>query len=252
MIIDAHCHLGEGFRFSQSVEDLLLEMDKNNVEKAVIVPMDKFIAVYNQEGNDFLLEVSRKYPKRFIPMATVNPWFGNKALKELERAFSKGARGLKLHPFLQGFRISDEIVFPLVELAIKYRRPIYFHTGTPISGMPYQLTELAMRYPECSFIMGHMGFSDFWNDVVLATNAVKNIYLETSNHVPTFISSVIGNTFYTGPMVGKVGANKILYGSGSPENSMSIEIEGINNVVKNANDRRYIFETVAKKLFREE
>ena len=252
MIIDAHCHLGEGFRSSQSAEALLLEMDKNNVEKAVIVPMDKFIAVYNREGNDFILEVSKKYPKRFIPMATVNPWFGDKALRELERAFSKGARGLKLHPFLQGFRISDEIVFPLVELAIKYRRPIYFHTGTPVSGMPYQLTELAMRYPECSFIMGHMGFSDFWNDVVLATSAVKNIYLETSNHVPTFISSVIGNTSYTGPMVGKVGANKILYGSGSPENSMSIEIEGINNVVKSAEDRRYIFETVAKKLFREE
>ena len=252
MIIDAHCHLGEGFRSSQSAEALLLEMDKNNVEKAVIVPMDKFIAVYNQEGNDYILEVSRKYPKRFIPMATVNPWFGEKALKELECAFSKGARGLKLHPFLQGFRISDEIVFSLVELAIKYRRPVYLHTGTPISGEPYQLTELAMRYPECSFIMGHMGFSDFWNDVVLATSAVKNIYLETSNHVPTFISSVIGNTSYTGPMVGKVGANRILYGSDSPENSMSIEIEGINSVIESANDRRYIFETVAKKLFREE
>ena len=36
MIIDAHCHLGEGFRFSQSAEALLLEMDKNNVEKAVV------------------------------------------------------------------------------------------------------------------------------------------------------------------------------------------------------------------------
>ena len=33
MIIDARCPLGEGFRFSQSAEALLLEMDKNNVEK---------------------------------------------------------------------------------------------------------------------------------------------------------------------------------------------------------------------------
>lgn len=252
MIIDAHCNLGEGFSLSQSAEDLLLEMDKNNVEKAVIVPMDKFIAVYNQEGNDYILKVSKKYPKRFIPMATVNPWFGHKALKELERAFNKGARGLKLHPFLQGFKISDDIAFPLVEMAIKYRRPVYFHTGTPISGMPYQLTELAMRYPEGNFIMGHMGFSDFWNDVILATNAVKNIYLETSNHIPIFISSVIGNTSYTGPMMGKVEANRILYGSDSPKNSMSIEIEGMNSVIESANDRRYIFETVAKKLFEEE
>ena len=36
MIIDAHCNLGEGFNFSQSAEALLSEMDKNNVEKAVV------------------------------------------------------------------------------------------------------------------------------------------------------------------------------------------------------------------------
>lgn len=239
MIIDAHCHLGEGFDFSQSPDELLKEMDENNVTKAVIVPMDKFITVYNREGNDFLLKISKKYSGRFIPMATVNPWFGNKATEELKRAFGEGARGLKLHPFLQGFRIGDEITFPLIELAIRYKKPIYLDTGTPISGMPYQLTELAMRYPEGRFIMGHMGSTDFWNDVALATNAVKNIYLETSITDPSTMKDAIK----------KVGLDRVLYGSDSPENSMSVEIEKINRVVDNEEDRRFIFEITAKKLF---
>jgi len=241
MIIDAHCHLGEGFSASRSADELLKEMDENNVAKAVIVPMDRSIAVYNHEGNDFLLKVSRKYPERFIPMTTVNPWFGDKAIEELQWSFKEGARGLKFHPFLQGFRIGDEVTFPLIELAIRYQKPIYFHTGTPISGMPYQLTEVAMRYPEGNFIMGHMATTDFWNDVALATNAVQNIYLETSVNNPSSIKA----------MVEKVGADRMLYGSDSPENSISVEIEKINKVVDSEEERRYIFEITAKKLFEE-
>jgi uncharacterized protein len=242
MIIDANCYLGEGVGYSQSIDELIMEMDKNNVEKAVIVPVDKFIAVYNQEGNDYILKASKEYPGRFIPTATVNPWFGEKAIEELKRAFNNGARELNLHPFLQGFKISDEVVFPLVELAIEYKRPVYFHTGTPISGMPYQLTELAMRYPDCNFIMGHMGFSDFWNDVVFAASAVKNIYLETSNYYTTFIRTVVE----------QMGADKVLYGSGSPENSMNTEIEGIRKAIKYSHTRKLLFETVAKKIFKED
>ena len=46
MIFDAHTHIGKGdpFHYSDSadstisVEDLLEEMDRNNVEKAIVIP----------------------------------------------------------------------------------------------------------------------------------------------------------------------------------------------------------------------
>jgi len=217
----------------------LRQMDANSVDRAVIVPVDRYIAVYNRQGNDLVLGEARKHPDRLWPMVTANPWYGGEAEAEVTRGFEAGAVGLKLHPGLQGFRITDEIVYPLIEVARRHRRTVYFHTGTPVSSMPFQLTELAMRFPDVLFIMGHMGFSDFWNDVADAARAAENIYLETSSHWPSFVTD----------MVRAVGSRRILYGSDSPMNLMDLEIEKIVRHVDDANDRENILHRTAESLF---
>lgn len=239
MIIDAHCHLGQGCRHDVTADALLRQMDANGVTRAVIVPVDQYIAVYNREGNDFILGEARQHPDRFWPMVTANPWYGQAAVDEVVRGFKAGAVGLKLHPAIQGFKITDEIVFPLIEAAGKHHRPVYFHTGTPVSSMPLQLTELAMRFPGVKFVMGHMGFSDFWNDVADAARAAENIYLETSSHWPSFVVD----------MVRAVGSRRILYGSDTPMNLMDLEIEKIVRHVVSAEDRENILHQTAESLF---
>jgi len=239
MIIDAQCNLGEGHRFQVSGRDLLDLMDANQVERAVIAPVDQYVAVYNREGNDFILGQARQHPERFLPLVTANPWFGPQALTELRRGFEAGAVGLKLHPGLQGFQITDEIVRPLVEVAQAYRRPVYFHTGTPVTSMPLQLTELAQRFPEVNFIMGHMGFSDFWNDVADAAKGVRNVYLETSSHWPSFVVD----------MVRAIGSKRILYGSDHPMNLMGLEIEKIVRHVASKEDQENILHRTVESLF---
>jgi predicted TIM-barrel fold metal-dependent hydrolase len=217
-IIDAHCHVGQGLTYSQTADELLAKMDAHQVESAVIVPADKFIAVYNAEGNDEVLAAAKAHPGRFIPFATINPWYGD--LAELERAFDLGAAGLKLHPPVQGFQITDAIVFPVVETAVERGKPIYFHTGTAVCSSPYQLTELAMRYPEGRFIMGHAAYADYWNDVICSTSAVPNIWIETSQHLGSF-DCVLIRRF----------PDRVLYGSDAPKADMGIEIEKIRRFI---------------------
>lgn len=239
MIIDAQCHLGDGRRFQISSRKLLTQMDANQVGRAVIAPVDQFVAVFNREGNDYILNEAREHADRFLPMITANPWFGRQAVEEVQRGFEAGAVGLKLHPGLQGFQITDEIVYPLMEMAQLQQRPVYFHTGTPVTSMPLQLTELALRFPEVKMIMGHMAFSDFWNDVADATRAAPNIYLETSSHWPSFIVEMV-QTF---------GSERILFGSDSPMNLMELEIEKIVRHIENQNDRENILHRTAETLF---
>ena len=83
-IIDAHCHVGEGFGMRLLPDDLLQAMDANGVERAVICPMDRFIAVENEAGNDYVASLVRVHPDRFIGFATVNPWYGEEGVAELE------------------------------------------------------------------------------------------------------------------------------------------------------------------------
>jgi predicted TIM-barrel fold metal-dependent hydrolase len=225
-VIDAHCHLGFGLTCSRSADDLLKEMDGNNVARAVIVPVDRFLAVDNSEGNDQILAAARSHPERLIPFTTANPWFGERARAELTRTFAEGSAGVKFHPGFQGFTLSDDVFLPLVELAVEHGKPMFFHAGTPISSMPYQFTELAMRYPEGIFIMGHMAYSDFWYEVSASAACVDNLYLETSHHVPGFVRTVTH----------QVGVEKILFGSDSPYGSMEVELEKIRTVFTSESD----------------
>jgi len=237
-IIDGHCHIGQGVAYSQTADELLGEMDRHGVSASVIVPADRFIAVYNTEGNNEVLSAAKDHPDRFIPFATANPWYGDKALDELRRAFDLGAKGLKLHPPVQGFQITDEIVFPLVELAVERGKPIYFHTGTPICCTPFQLTELAMRYPEGTFIMGHAAYADFWNDVTASVSCVPNIYIETSQHLASFVRTLIE----------QVGSERIIYGSDSPLTSMALEIEKITRYVESPEALESIFSGTIERI----
>lgn len=230
-IIDAHCHVGQGCAYSLSVDELLRDMDANGVGCAVVVPVDRCIAVYNREGNDEVLAAARAHPDRLIPFATVNPWYGDAAIDELNRAFGEGAAGLKLHPVVQGFSIIDAISFTVVEAALKHCKPIYFHTGTPVHSTPFQLTELAMRYPEGQFIMGHAAYADYWNDVVGAVKCVPNVYVETSQHLASFVKLLCD----------ELGADKLIYGSDAPKTAMKIEIEKITRYIEPDADRELIF-----------
>ena len=175
MKIDAYCVLGRDREYDLTESALLSAMDEAGVDRAVIAPPDRFLAVYNQEGNDLILKAARTNPNRFIPSCSINPWYGDRAMLELKRALAKDARILVLNPFVQGYLANDELVWPLLDIAVSEKIPVYIHTGPPGNATPWQIVDLAERYPDLDFIMGHSGATDFWNDVVLAGKTRNNI-----------------------------------------------------------------------------
>lgn len=230
-IVDAHCHVGAGRGYSLPADELLRRMDANGVTAAVVVPTDHCIAVHNRQGNEETLRAAKSSGGRLISFATVNPWYGDEAVRELRRAFDEGAAGLKLHPVLQGFSPIDEVVFPVVELAIRMERSIYFHTGTPVHSTPFQMLELALRYPEGCFVMGHAAYSDYWNDLAAAVKGAPNLYVETSLHLASFLRVLLE----------QLGADRLIYGSDAPRTSMDVEIEKITRYVRDDESRRLVF-----------
>jgi predicted TIM-barrel fold metal-dependent hydrolase len=237
-IYDAHCHVGQGLDYSVTARAVLQEMDACGVERAVIVPADRQIAVRNREGNDEVLAAMREHPDRLTAFCTANPWFGDEAVEEIRMAVGGGAAGLKLHPVLQGFSIIDPVARPVIEAAVALRKPVYFHTGTPVGSTPFQLGEICLRYPEGRFIMGHAAYSDYWNDVVFAVRSAENMFVETSTHLPVVIRL----------LVEAVGTERVLYGSNHPLNSMSLEIEKITRYITSPADRERILSANLERL----
>lgn len=226
LIIDAHAHVGHGRYKSLAPEDLLRQMDEHGINRAVICPVEEQIAVYNREGNDFILAQVNRFPTRFIGFAVANPWYGEWAAEELRRALEAGLRGLKLHPTVQGFSMNDPITYPLIDVAAHYRVPVYVHTGSAHFGEPLKLAELARRYPELSFIMGHSASSDFWSDLGRCHQFAPNVLFETSRNGPSKYTN----------MALRIGVDYLLFGSNTPESVYPIELASIHDVFQDQAD----------------
>jgi uncharacterized protein len=221
MTIDGYCTLGVDREYDLDEGALLAAMDRAGVERAIIAAVDRLLAVDNRVGNDLMLRAARAYPERFIPSCAANPWYGDKGLAELHRALSEGARMLVLHPAVQGYQANDELVWPLLEAASAERVPVYVHTGPPGSATPWQVVDLAERFPALDLIVGHCGATDFWNDAAHAGKAQPNVYLESSLARP-FIFSL---------HLEAVGHEKGIMGSSAPLNELEFEWEQMRQVL---------------------
>lgn len=214
VLVDAHVTLGRGHMTSMTTDDLLAQMDRHGVGRAVISPPDRCLAVANREGDEAIAATCRANPDRFIGAAGVNPWYGDDAVDELRRAVDDGLRMLVIHPPIQGFALLDGVVDPLLAVAEELAIPVYVHTGTPVGSLPLQLSVIARRFPSVPFLMGHMGHSDFWLDAMPAALGAPNIVAEISYKQPLAIREAVT----------RLGAHRVVFGSDAPHNDLGLEV----------------------------
>lgn len=215
MNIDACVVLGQERETILSATDLLRQMDEADVERALIQPQDRALVVDNDAGNQMLLTAAQESSDRLIATCTANPWYGTRAVTGVLRAIEQGARMVVFAPALQGFILGDPILFPVLDAITDLHIPVYIHTGPHSHSAPWQLVNVAERYPMLPFIMGHSGATDYWNDVPHAASASDNIYLESSFARPFTMSNHLK----------QVGMHRGIMGSGAPRNILKFEWE---------------------------
>lgn len=216
-ILDTHCHFSSSFfryrPYTLSPSVLLAEMDTHGIRRAIVSAAGEYAAYYVGEGNAEIDRLTASYPDRFIGFCTINPWMRARALDELQQASERFAAGLVLHPLLHGFEANDPLVFPLIEAAIRRKLVIYVTAGTPIAAMPYKIADLATRYPEGCFVLGHAGW-DFHFDVLYCLQACPNLWAETSKNELCNLEAIVRS----------VGTDRLMFGSDYPFSSYESEL----------------------------
>jgi predicted TIM-barrel fold metal-dependent hydrolase len=238
-MIDGHRHLGRGVDMDDDLDSILADMDEHGVSRTVLIPTDREIAVHNRAGNDAVLAAAAAHPDRLLPMATVNPWFGEQAVTELGRAVGNGAVGLKLHPALQGFVLCHPMVHPVVAECQALGVPVYVHTGTPPYAQPLQLVELARTFPEVTFVMGHAGSTDLKADAQVAADLAPNVVVETSWSLPARLRQ----------LVEAYGADRVMFGSDAPLSYLGLELANHRAAELSAPDAAAVLGGTARRLF---
>lgn len=87
LIVDTHCHASSVWY--EPVEALLHQMDRNGVERAVLVQ------IRGQADNEYQFECVGRFPDRLVSVVVVDTDRPD-AADELERLVERGARGLRL------------------------------------------------------------------------------------------------------------------------------------------------------------
>ena len=87
VIVDSHCHVS--LSWYEPVESLLDQMDRNEVEQAVL------IQILGQANNDYQFDCVRRFPGRFASVVCVDTDLSD-APRTLERLVDQGISGIRL------------------------------------------------------------------------------------------------------------------------------------------------------------
>ena len=181
---DAHTHLGldeDGHELS--VAEHLRLMDEAGVCGANVFALN---APDREPGyrapNDRVLEWAAEVPERLFPFVRLS--LDEDPLGEAERCLDRGARGIKLHPRAQAFRVNDPKLEAVFALAHERRLPVLIHAGRGLPpGMPLELGHVAERHPDASLILAHAAIVAQAGIGKLARN-VENIFFDSSTWTP--------------------------------------------------------------------
>lgn len=186
-MIDCHTHMpgGDGWLSGTafSAEDMLGFMDRHHVTAAVVMTLDG-LAHPSPQDNDRVAAFVAGHTDRLLPFATVDPRRRDAADEVRRCVESNGMRGVKLHPWLQGFCVHEPYMDPLCETAAELGIPIVFHDGTPPYSMALQIAALARRHPATSLVLGHGGLHDTWREALTALQTTDNVWACLSGTPP--------------------------------------------------------------------
>ncbi len=153
--------------------------------------------------NRRVIEECRQAAERLVPFARLDPRVSGAA--EAAAALSAGARGFKLHPRSEDFRLEHPNVDAIFEVASEARAPVLIHAGVGVGSFGETLVELAERHRGCRIVLAHAGISDLaWLSPLVPEH--PNLFFDTAWLVPADLLALFA----------LVPPGRILYGSDAP------------------------------------
>ena len=244
--IDFHCHLfqpmdtrrmrevgaivfkGYGF-YERMVKNLknVKSIDTLNImEKAIFhfrnTKIDKVVLLpINMKENQEVKKWVEYAPEFFIPFYNP-PEKSDRTIdvkEEIKKAIiEEGYKGFKIMLTFRKKRLNDQLIYPVLEAAQKYKIPIVMHCGYPPPGTnrnvltysnPIYIDDFAGSFPKANIVITHMGYP--FTDIAIALAAqYPNIYLDLSN-LAYMMPSRLKELLIRANEI--IGVHKILYGS---------------------------------------
>jgi uncharacterized protein len=148
------------------IASLLGSMDAAGIETSVICS----IATKPEQFDPILRWSMAIASERIVPMASIHPRDPD-PIGKARRVAEAGLRGIKLHPYYQGFDLDEEALFPFYRVLDELGLIVVCHTGFDFAfprdrkADPVRIMRVLDRAPGLRFVATHMGAWDDWDEV---------------------------------------------------------------------------------------
>lgn len=227
--------LDELQKIMKSPELLLRRLDKDGIDRAVLINYPSEIMGFTHRVNDYVADYCGAAPDRLIPLGGVHPRFPDDAAAEVRRAKERGVRALKIHPPHMGFAPNAyldglDALRAIYEEAQRLRLPVMIHTGTSVFpearsrlGEPIAVDDVAVDFPDLKIVMAHGGRPLWMEQAFFLVRRFPNVFMDVSGIPPKSVLKYF-------PRLVEI-ADKVLYGSDWPS-------QGVKSMAGNVRDFR--------------
>jgi hypothetical protein len=201
-VFDVHSHTGLDIDGSaRSCDEQASELEGLG-GRSVVFPL--CVTTGYRAENERVIEECRRHPERLVPFARVDPRTARPDA-DASVALTAGARGLKLHPRAEAFRLDHPGVDAILAVASEAGVPVVVHAGMGVGSLGKVLVDLARRHRDCRIVLAHAGISDLgwlWRDVA----EHPNLFFDTAWWNPVDLLALFA----------LVPPGRILWGSDAP------------------------------------
>ena len=157
-----------------------------HVEKAIVFAL-RYGDAIGIEGNDeTTAAAAAKYADKFVGFAYVDPRRAD-CMEMLRHGIEDlGLKGAKFGPIYNGVHLSDPRLDPVYEYLQKNNLPLTMHMGTTFArnapvelGRAIHVEPVAMRFPDLTMIMAHMGHP-WYEECIVVARKQPNVFCEVS------------------------------------------------------------------------
>ena len=192
---------GSPFTKTQTIPNLLREMESMRVQQAMLLPIKLGLPFGDQLEQDWFAAVNAGAAEQHLHVwLSVYPGDAT-AVTQMRQAAARGGRIIKLHPTVQRFYPDEPALMALYAEAQALGLVVFFHGGRagiePESShqfaMPRHYEAALAEYPNLQFILGHAGARDSEAMIALARR-YDNAWLGIHGQSVTMLETMIQST----------------------------------------------------------
>ena len=152
---------------------------------------------------------------------TVDPWIVSpeRNAAHVREMAERGARGLKLHPVLQKFQVTDRRMHSVYHECSDLGLTLLCHTGPAQDGRPLAeasaFVPLLQEFPNLTVVLAHLGGGD-WRNTPAFAEAFPNVAFDLCEIIEWLGAPNAPNAEQFARLIREIGPGRVLLGSDYP------------------------------------